>query len=153
EFPVYKCFQGASRGSYLRCQEVRALDLDREIERIVLNALAPDKLAIAVATLAEVELEDAALQRQWQLRLERARYECERARRQYDAVEPENRLVARTLEGQWEDKLRAQEQLEREYASWCGRQQLTLNDDDREQILALAQELPGVWMAPTTTAA
>jgi hypothetical protein len=153
EFPVYKCFQGGSRGSYLRCQEVRALDLDCDIQRIVLHALAPDKLAIAVATLAEVEREDAALQKQWQLRLERARYESERARRQYDAVEPENRLVARTLERQWEDKLRALEQLEREYASWCGRQQLTVSEEDREQILALAQDLPSVWAAPTTTAA
>jgi hypothetical protein len=56
--------------SPLRCQEVRALYLDAEIERIT---LAPDKLAVAVATVAEVEREDAALQKQWQLRLERAR--------------------------------------------------------------------------------
>jgi hypothetical protein len=68
-----------------------ALGLDDEIERILLDALAPDKLAMAVATMAEVEREDAALQRQWQLRLERVRYEAERAQRHYDAVEPENR--------------------------------------------------------------
>src|SRR5689334_16065519 len=62
EFPVYKCFQGGSRSSPLRCQEVRALDLDAEIERIALAALAPDKVAIALTTMAEVEREDAALQ-------------------------------------------------------------------------------------------
>ena len=124
-----------------------------EIERIVLEALTPDNLAIAVATMAEVEREDAALQSQWQLRLERGRYEAERARRQYEAVEPENRLVARNLEAQWEDKLRAVEQLEREYESWRHRQQLILDDGDRDQILALAQDLPRVWSAPTTTAA
>jgi hypothetical protein len=101
EFPVYKVLQAGPGSSVQRCQEVRALGLDEEVERLVLEALAPDKLAIAVATMAEAEREDAALQRQWQLRLERARYEAERARRQYDAVEPENRLVARTLEGQW----------------------------------------------------
>jgi hypothetical protein len=109
EFPVYVCFQAAKRGPDQLCQHVRALGLDEEIERILLDALAPDNLAIAVATMAEVEREDAALQRQWQLRLERARYEAERAQRQYDAVEPENRLVARSLEAQWEDKLRAVE--------------------------------------------
>jgi hypothetical protein len=103
--------------------------------------------------MAEVEREDAALQRQLQLRLERARYDAERARRQYDAVEPENRLVARTLEAQWEDKLRAVEQLEREYESWRHRQQLLLDEVDPDQILALAQDLPRVWSAPTTTAA
>jgi hypothetical protein len=153
EFPVYVCFEAAKRGSDDRCQEVRALGLDDEIERIVLDALAPDKLAIAVATMAEVEREDAALQRQWQLRLERVRYEAERVRRQYDAVEPENRLVARSLEAQWEDRLRAVEQLEREYESWRRRQRLSLTDEDSDQILALAQDLPRVWSASTTTAA
>jgi hypothetical protein len=53
-----------------------------EIERIVLEALVPDKLAIALATMNEVEREEAAVHKQWQLRLERARYEAERARRQ-----------------------------------------------------------------------
>ena len=153
KFPVYVCFQAAKRGPDQLCQHVRALGLDEEIECILLDALAPDKLAIAVATMAEVEREDAALQRQWQLRLERGRYEAERAQRQYDAVEPENRLVARSLEAQWEDKLRGVEQLEREFESWRRRQRLTLNDEDRDQILALAQDLPRVWSAPTTTAA
>jgi DNA invertase Pin-like site-specific DNA recombinase len=153
EFPVYICFQAGPRGSEQRCQEVRALGLDDDVERIVLEALVPDKLAIALATIAEVEREDAVLHRQWQLRLERARYEAQRARRQYDAVEPENRLVARSLEAQWEDKLRAVEQLEREYESWRHRQQLVLSDDDRDQILALAEDLPRVWSASTTTAA
>ena len=151
--PVYICFEAAQRGTDQRCQEVRALGLDDDIERIVLDALAPDKLAIAVATMAELEREDAALQRQWQLRLERVRYDAERARRQYDTVEPENRLVARSLEAQWEDKLRGVEQLEREYENWRRRQRLTLTDEDRDQILALAQDLPRVWSAPTTTAA
>jgi DNA invertase Pin-like site-specific DNA recombinase len=147
EFPVYVCFQAAQRGTEERCQQVRVLGLDDEIEHIVLEALAPDKLAIAMATMAEVEHEEAALQRQWQLRLERVRYEAERARRQYDAVEPENRLVARSLEAQWEDKLRAVEQLEREYEGWRHRQRLTLSQEDRDQILALAQDLPRVWSA------
>ncbi len=113
----------------------------------------PDNLAIALATMNEVEREDAALQKQWQLRLERARYEVERARRQYEAVEPENRLVARNLETQWEEKLRAVEQIERDYESWRRREQLTVTADDRKQILALAQDLPAIWSAPTTTAA
>jgi hypothetical protein len=151
DFPVYICAQARTRQLGPHCQEVRALGVDREIERIVLDALTPDKLAIALATMAEVDREDAALQKQWQLRLERARYEAERARRQYDTVEPENRLVARTLEGQWEDKLRSVEQLEREYETWRRRQQLILTDEDREQILTLAQDLPGVWSAATTT--
>jgi hypothetical protein len=152
-FPVYMCAQARTLQIAPRCQEVRALFVDAEIEHIVLDALAADKVEIALATMGEVEREDAALQKQWQLRLERARYEAERARRQYESVEPENRLVARTLESHWEEKLRVVEQLEREFESWRHRQQLAVTADDREQILALAQDLPAVWSAPTTTAA
>ncbi|HTD80156.1 MAG TPA: zinc ribbon domain-containing protein, partial [Chloroflexota bacterium] len=153
EFPVYVCQEARDRQLGARCQEVRALGVDAAIEQVVFQALAPDRLAVALATLAEVEREDAALQKQWHLRLERARYEAERAQRQYDACEPENRLVARTLERQWEEKLRAIEQLEREFAAWCRRQPLTLTAEDRATIVALAEDLPGIWSAPTTTPA
>lgn len=153
EYPVYTCSHTHHQQSGRDCQDVRTLGVDREIERIILEALVPDKLAIALETMTEVEREDAALQKQWQLRLERSRYEAERARRQYETVESENRLVARNLETQWEDKLRAVEQIERDYESWRHRQQLILTVEDREQILALAQDLPAVWSAPTTTAA
>jgi hypothetical protein len=61
--------------------------------------------------------------------------------------------VARSLKAQWEDKLRAVELLDREYESWRHRQKLELSDDDRDQILALAEDLPRVWSASTTTAA
>ncbi len=153
EFPVYACTEPRTKQVGPRCQEVRALGLDAEISRLVLKALAPDQLAIALATLGQVEREDAALQKQWQLRLERARYEAERARRQYDAVEPEHRLVARTLEQQWEDRRRAVEQLEREYETWRRQQQVVLTGADRDAILALSEDLPAVWHAPTTTPA
>ena len=153
EYPVYVCSHTRSQQPERNCQDVRTLAIDREIERVVLEALTPDNLAIALAAMNEVEREDLALQKQWQLRLERARYEVERARRQYEAVEPENRLVARNLETQWEEKLRGLEHIERDYESWRRREQLTVTADDREQILALAQDLPAIWSAPTTTAA
>ena len=93
------------------------------------------------------------LERQWALRRERARYEAERARREYDAVEPENRLVARSLERVWEEKLRVVEQVEQDYDRWCREQPLVLSDDDRDALGALGQNLPQVWHAITTTAA
>lgn len=65
--------------------------------------------------LGQIEAETRQLERQWALRRERTRYEGERARRQYDAVEPENRLVARSLERLWEEKLRAAEVIEQDY--------------------------------------
>jgi DNA invertase Pin-like site-specific DNA recombinase len=154
EFPVYTCTSAQEHdASSGRCQEVRALGLDAEVERLLLEALAPDRLHIALAALEQVEHEDALLRRQWQLRRERARFEAERARRQYDIVEPENRLVARTLEGLWEEKLRAAERVEHEYETWVHQHQLTVTPADRQEILALAEDLPAVWTAATTTSA
>jgi hypothetical protein len=154
EFPVYtRTYTHEHSGVIGHCQEVRALTLDAEVERLLLGALAPDRLHIALAALEQVQHEDALLRKQWQLRRERARYEAERARRQYDAVEPENRLVARTLEGLWEEKLRAAEQIEHEYEAWINRHQLTVTPADRQEILALAENLPAVWTASTTTPA
>lgn len=153
DFPVYACTYAHSQMGEPRCQEVRALGIDAEVERILLEALAPDRLAIALAVLEQLEAEDAALRKQWQLRRERARYEAERARRQYDAVEPENRLVARTLERLWEEKLRAVEQIEQEFQGWLRQHQVVVSAEDRHDILALGEDLPALWHAPTTTPA
>jgi DNA invertase Pin-like site-specific DNA recombinase len=153
QHPVYACRYAVSAYGDPVCQEVRGRDLDAEVERLVLEALAPDRVAIALAAVEELEKEYAALHRQWQLRLERARYEAERARRQYYTVEPENRLVARTLERNWEERLRDVEKVEQEYETWVRHSQLELTDEDRRNILALGEDLPRVWSAPSTTPA
>ena len=93
------------------------------------------------------------LERQWGLRRERARYEAERAQRQYDAVEPENRLVARSLERAWEEKLRAVEAVEQEHERWRREEPLVLSEADHAALQALGEDLPRVWHAVTTTAA
>ena len=153
DYPVYHCSADQQREGGPRCQEVRALGVDGEVERLALAALAPDRIALAVAALGELEEEARLLERQWSLKRERTRYEAERARRQYDAVEPENRLVARSLERAWEDRLRQVEQIEAEYAGWRRAQPLSLTDADRAQILSLGEDLPRLWNAATTTAA
>jgi DNA invertase Pin-like site-specific DNA recombinase len=152
-YPVYHCSADQQRDGGPRCQEVRALGVDGAVERLALAALAPDRIAVAVATLGELEEEAHLLERQWSLKRERTRYEAERARRQYDAVEPENRLVARSLERAWEERLRQVEQIEAEYAGWRRAQPLSLTDADRAQILSLGEDLPRLWNAATTTAA
>ena len=153
DYPVYCCTADQTIEGRPRCQEVRALQVDAEVERLMLAALAPDRIALAVAALGEMEEEARLLERQWSLRRERARYEAERARRQYDAVEPENRLVARSLERGWEEKLRRVEQFEQDYRRWRDEQPVSLSEADRAKILALATDLPQLWRATTTTAA
>jgi hypothetical protein len=93
---------------------------------------------------------DAALD-QWRLAVERARYEAERAERRYRAVGPENRLVARGLETEWEQRLRELEQAENEPIRRETQRPKTLTTDERNAILALGADLKRVWSAPTTT--
>ncbi|WP_354264702.1 hypothetical protein [Bradyrhizobium sp. GM2.2] len=78
---------------------------------------------------------------------------AERARRQYDAVEPENRLVARSLERAWEEKLRAVEAVEQEHARWRGQEPLLIGPVERAGLQALGENLPQIWNAATTSAA
>jgi DNA invertase Pin-like site-specific DNA recombinase len=151
EYPVYRCRADKDQRGDPACQEVRALAVDTEVERLVLEALAPDRVALAVAALGELEEETRLLERQWALKRERARYEAERARRQYDAVEPENRLVARSLERAWEERLRTVERVEEEYECWRREQPLALGAAERAEILAVGEDLAAVWFAPTTT--
>jgi hypothetical protein len=103
--------------------------------------------------MGQLEEESQQLERQWTLRRERARYEAERARRQYDAVEPENRLVARSLERAWEEKLRAVEAIEQEHARWRSDESLGVGIADRAELQAVSENLPRIWHAVTTLAA
>src|SRR6202045_1851404 len=153
DYPVYCCRSDRDQQGSVLCQEVRALPVDTLIERVLLDALAPDQIAIALAAVGQLEEESRQLERQWTLRRERARYEAERARRQYDAVEPENRLVARSLERVWEDKLRQAEQIDIEYESWRRQQSISLAAADRAELQALGENLPRIWHAVTTSAA
>jgi len=89
--------------------------------------------------------------RNWEQRIERARYEADRAARQYHACEPENRLVARTLERRWDESLRAVQPLEAGFERFTRAQPRSPGEAERERILRLAGEVPTLWRAPTTT--
>ena len=121
-----------------------------KLSELILEALTPDRIALAVAALGEIEAESRTMERQWTLKRERARYDAERARRQYDAVEPENRMVARSLEGVWEERLRRADQIEHEYNAWRREQAVTISESDRQEILGLGEDLPRLWNATTT---
>ena len=141
------------------CQEVRALAIDAFVERMFLDALAPDqdrhRRCCSRGSWGSRK-RTPELEKQWALRRERARYEAERARRQYDAVEPENRLVARSLERAWEEKLRAVETVKQEYERWRPRGAACLERGRSGRATSLygeGENLPRIWHAATTTAA
>lgn len=145
DWPVYRCRADPALCAGQYCQEVRAPRVEAEIERLFLAALAPDRLELTLAALDEITADSRSLERQWTLKRERAAYEAERARRQYDAVEPENRLVARSLEAQWEEKLREAERIEQEHERWRAEQAAVLSDEDRARITTLGIDLPQLW--------
>jgi len=151
DYPVYRCAADAHDYGGKSCQEVRGPGIDTVVEQIVLATLEPEQIRLAVDALEQLELEATTLETQWQLRLERVRFEAQRAQRQYHAVEPEKRLVARHLEQLWEEKLRAVEATEQEYTTWRQEHRTEITADDRHAILAIGENLPRVWHASTTT--
>lgn len=150
DHPVYCCRVDKDQTAASLCQEVRAGPVDDLIAQLLLEALAPDQIKIAIAAVDQMTHEARQLEQQWSLRRERARYDAERARRQYDAVEPENRLVARSLERVWEERLRAADAIEQEYPQWRQRDPIVLQAEDHKVLEALASDLPALWRAPTT---
>ena len=134
------------------CLYVGAVQIDRAVAKAVLEAIEPAGLEAALKAAEHIESDyDQALE-QWRLAVERARYEATRAERRYRAVDPENRLVARGLETEWERCLQALGDAEQELERRQHDRPRLLNAADRDTILALGADLRRVWDAPTTTA-
>jgi hypothetical protein len=125
--------------------------LDELVTLQVLAVLQPAALELHIAAAADVEKQQQLLHKNWQQQLERARYTAERTARQYEQVEPENRLVARELERRWEEALAELARLQQDYERFCAVQPAKLSQMQREQIRQLAQDIPQLWHAETTT--
>jgi DNA invertase Pin-like site-specific DNA recombinase len=149
----YVCAHDATTYGGAVCSTVTAPALDRVVAALALEALAPAALEVSLKVAREVEGERAERDSLWQKRLERARYEAQRAERQYHAVEPENRLVARSLERQWEEKLAAVRTLEEEYHRQQQHLPRHLTAAEQETIRQLAQDVPRLWTAESTSVA
>jgi DNA invertase Pin-like site-specific DNA recombinase len=149
--PCYVCAQVHTRLAGRTCHSLRGDGVDAAVARLFLAAMQPAQLEISLAALKQIETRARQVEQQWQLRIERARYDADVARRRCLAVEPELRLVARSLERDWEDKLAALERLEREYAALPPPTARLVRPEERRAILALARDLPAVWQAATTT--
>ncbi|MBV8430409.1 MAG: recombinase family protein [Solirubrobacterales bacterium] len=146
----YACQRRALDYAEPLCLSFGGAALEHLVGEQVLQVVTPAALELSLHAAAECQRQRAALDHQWQLRLERARHEAARAFRQYNTVEPENRLVARTLERRWEETLATQRALEEEYDRFQREQPVRLSAAERARIEALARDLPAVWHAPRT---
>jgi Recombinase/Recombinase zinc beta ribbon domain len=148
----YSCSRMAIDYGDPLCQSLAGNRLDELIVKQVLSALQPAALEISLQVAEDIENERKGLLAHWNNQLERAHYQVERAYRQYNVAEPENRLVVRTLEKQWEEALLAEEKLKQEYNEFLSKQPATLSAKEREEVRKLSLDIPGLWSSPTTTA-
>jgi DNA invertase Pin-like site-specific DNA recombinase/uncharacterized protein YndB with AHSA1/START domain len=149
--PGYHCAgEQVVNGRRRYCLNVGGVQIDAAVAKAFLAALNPAGLQAVVMAAAQLETDHDAALGQWRLALERARYEAERAERRYRAVDPENRLVARGLEGEWEQRLRELAAAEAELARREQHRPRTLSTQEKGRLEALGADLDKVWSAPTT---
>lgn len=150
--PRYLCARGFQlHGTEGTCQSLGGLRLDRAVAGAFLEAVSPVGLRASAGAVADLLAQHEARVAQQRLALERAEYEAERARRQYDACEPEHRLVARTLERTLEERLAEAERERQALAALELRRPHALSAEERAGLECLARNLPRVWSAPTTS--
>ena len=147
--PAYECSSRRDRLTTPSCRSVAAACVDAEVARALLDALTPEQVTLALSAAGQVTDRHQRVSRAAELAVERARYEADRAERSFCQVEPENRLVARTLEARWETKLAALAEAEQSLETARDTRPPLPSQADLEK---LASDLPALWHAPTTSA-
>lgn len=152
KIPRYTCARGRDfHATGGMCQSLGGVRLDRAVTEAFLEAVTPAGIRACAEAIAEIEAQQAQRLAGRRLAVERALFEAERRQRQYDACEPENRLVARTLEARLEDALVTLERERKALAELEHRRPEPLSAVEREALTRLGRELPRLWHAPTTT--
>ena len=148
--PRYICRGDRTGRGSGNCQTVGSLRLDRMVSRCVLEAIQPAGIEAAILANQNSHLEDQEKTKALELALERARYEANRARRQFDAVDPENRLVASELEARWNRTLSQVAELEQRLTALSDRAK-PLDEQARTELLHLGDDLPVLWEHPAAS--
>jgi DNA invertase Pin-like site-specific DNA recombinase len=147
--PDYLCCANTSNRGKPPCQLIPGGSLDQAIGEVLVETVTPVKLELALAVQQEIEDREVETGRLYRMQVERTRYEAALAERRYKAVDPDNRLVAGTLESEWNGKLRLVREAEEEYERLrLVRQNVTAQA--REQIIRLAEDFPKMWQDPKT---
>jgi DNA invertase Pin-like site-specific DNA recombinase len=149
--PVYVCSRDKTDYGAPACQQLAGGCVDTHVRDLLLAALAPAALEVSLAAAEQITARRAETERIWAQRLERADYAVDRARRQYQLAEPENRLVVRQLERDWEQAMAERQRLGEEHDRFTATRPRLLSDTERDRIRAVAVDIPGLWHAHTTT--
>lgn len=149
--PHYSCNHHLLYAHAQTCYGLKSTEIDRLVSDQALRSLEPAALELSMKALDDVEKERARLDKNWQQSLKRARYEIDLAERRYRAVDPENRLVASTLEKGWNEALQKERQVQEDYDRFLRESPPRLTDQERTTIEALAKNIPALWHASATT--
>src|SRR5205807_9178418 len=149
----YSCYGARTNHGTARCISISGLSIDAAVGTEVLRILKPLGTHAAVKAIETQTSETSAAQRQLELSLQQARYEAAHARRQYDAVDPANRLVAGELERRWNEALQVVPRIEGEIAALEVRKPAPLGEKERRHLLQLGADLELAWSHPAATAA
>jgi len=150
--PGYYCAaNNIANGRAMHCMRVGGVQIDAAVSSAFLSMITPAGIEAALLVEKNSDAQHDAAIAQWRMQVERNRYEAERAERRYRAVEPENRLVCRSLEAEWERRLSAVADTEAELARRLAKCPTQLTDEQRMRIRALGADLGRVWEAATTT--
>jgi excisionase family DNA binding protein len=147
----YVCSTHIDPSTEKGCTVFSNMRVDAAVSAEVLRAISPLALEAALQLIIDRKETGNERLRQAELALQQARYEVAHARRQYDAVDPDNRLVAGELERRWNDRLAAVAQLEDQIRSMSCEQPSAVSDDERTMLLALAEDLPALWNHPAAS--
>lgn len=148
----YKCDATRSNPDGDPCISFGALRVDEAVGAEIVRLLQPLGVEAAIQAIAQREHQSGEKQRQIELALEQARYEATRARRQYDTVDPENRLVAHELERRWNGALATVRALEEELEALVRQRPAALSAEERHRLLQMGVDLEAAWHHPAATA-
>ncbi|MCA9247221.1 MAG: recombinase family protein [Planctomycetales bacterium] len=152
-YPIYECNWRKREGRSKRsCMFLSCPPLDQAVAERVLAAVSPEQLQLALAAQDELLARDGSLRRQWEMRLQRAQYEADLAQRRYEQVDPDHRLVAASLEARWNKALAQVDEVRRQMEEFCRQQTRTFTEQQRQQILGLANDFPRLWRESATSA-
>jgi DNA invertase Pin-like site-specific DNA recombinase len=149
--PYYTCQSRPLRSAEDRCQDIPGAGIDEAVGKLVVEVMSPMALEVALSVHEELQARLDEADRLRREQVERARYEADAARRRYMKVDPDNRLVADTLEADWNEKLRALARAQEEYERRRSTDAAALGPEQRDRIAALSADFPAVWRAPATT--
>jgi DNA invertase Pin-like site-specific DNA recombinase len=148
--PDYMCQRRGIAQAQPVCQQIKGQALDEAIGKLLIETVTPLTLEVALAVQRELEARSEEREQLRRREVERARYESDLARRRYMQVDPDNRLVADSLEAEWNEALRALAQAQERYEQQRQADRAGLTDPQRASILALAQDFPRLWNDPHT---